>query len=64
MLVKVKRRAWEVAHDLAVGGWRALRASVGTPVGGADARVGARWARAVTVHQIAVEDCAVGWRSH
>lgn len=64
MLVKVKRRAWVVAHDLTVGRWRALCASVGTPVGGADACVGARWARAMAVHQVTVEDRAVGWCSH
>lgn len=64
MLVKVKRCARVVAHDLAVGGRRALRASMGTPVGGADACVGAGWARAMAVHQVTVKDRAVGWRSH
>lgn len=64
MLVKVKCRAWVVTHDLAVGGWRAFRASMGTPVGGTDACIGARWARTMAVHQVTVEDCAVGWRTH
>lgn len=62
MLVQEKRGARVVSHDLAVRRGRALGASPGGPVGGAHPRVGAGRARALAVHQVAVEDGAVGRR--
>ena len=63
VLVEKEGRARVVAHDLAVGGRRALHAAVAAGVGGADARVAAGRpgpAAAVHVDQVAVEDGPVG----